>query len=160
MLDPSNILDEIIAAQRTNTVLYNLLADASPASIYGYYQDGTDATNLQQAVEQQGDGTIMIAWVGTHTGTFARNEATKHDYTAFIRPIGRVTAILAAFVDAPIITAGAPNGAPFRISTIDQQCNPPTIPELIPQSVIIAGELGTKDQFPLTFTMVERGLTT
>lgn len=163
MLDSSDLIDAIVACLKTNNDLVQLLADASTDSIFPYYHDDNAGTNFEQRVQEQDAGTIMVAWRGTRTGNFARNEATKHDFACLLSPNGRAGRMFAAFMNGLCANYQAPeqNGIQntrFRLTTVHGKCFPPDSTSMIPQPIFIAPQYGIYDTLPITFTLTEKGL--
>ena len=163
MLDSSDLIDAIVAALKTNNDLVQLLANADPASISAYYHDDNAGTNFEQRVQEQEAGTILVAWRGTRTGNFARNEATKHDFASLLSPSGKAGQFFAAFMNGVCQNYTAPmttdsQNAKFRLTTIHGKCFPPDSVSMIPQPIFIAPQYGIYDTLPITFTLTEKGL--
>ncbi len=163
MLDSSDLIDAIVLALQANDDFVSLLKDASPASIVPYYHDDNAGTNFEQRVQEQIAGTLMVAWRGTRTGNFARNEATKHDFAALLSPNGRAGRLFAALMNGVCTNYIAPGStspqtAKFRLITLHPKCFPPDSIAMIPQPIFIAPQYGIYDTLPITFTLTEKGL--
>ena len=154
MLDPSDLIDNIVTTLQSNSALTALLANSSPASIIPFYESDPSSTNLEQAVQEQPSGTIMICWLGTRTGSFNRMEAIKHDYGAYLKSIGRASATFAALMNGVCSSTGLK----FRFSQVNNKVNPVEAVSIKPQPYLIGQGLLVYDMMSITFTLTERGV--
>jgi hypothetical protein len=165
MLDPSVLTDEIIGAQQTNAQLLGLFPQAptngypTPASrIFPYYTADPGGTNIEQQIQNQNRDTIMVAWSQTRTGRFNRQDATRHEFTAYVRTTGKVSTYFAAFVDG--VCNWNSQTLRFRLLTIDDRTLPPEDMALQRASLLIGQNFAIYDSMQITFALTERGIDT
>lgn len=162
MLDTSDLTDEIIAVQQTNADLMALFPPPTAtyptpgARLIPYYPMDPGGVNFEQRVQEQAKDTIVIGWNGTRVGRFANLEATKHDFTAFVRVTGRVSKYQKAFQDGMCNWNG--QNARFRFLTIDPKTNPPEDFSSGPVSYLIGDRFMVYDAWRFTFTLTEKGV--
>lgn len=157
MLDASLLVDAVVTMLRTNTDLVALLSIVEAEPIFAEYADDNRSTNFEQHIQEQHDGTLMVAWRGTRTGTFQRQEAVAHDLAIYIAPIGKVTTIFAAMLNG-LCTNYAGDIRKFRLQTVHPKVNPVGSINLIPQPFLINQGLAIYDMMPATFTLMEKGV--
>jgi hypothetical protein len=162
MLDASTLTDEIIGAQQTNAELLTLFPPPSPvyptpaARIFPYYTADPGGTNIEQRIQEQPKDTIMVAWSGTRTGRFSRQDATRHEFAAYVRTTGKVSSYFAAFVDGVCNWNG--QTLAFRLLTINNRALPPEDMALQRASLLIGQNFAIYDSMQITFALTERGI--
>ncbi len=171
MLDPDQLVDSITALIQTNTALLALISSLpasvlppstkypTPASrVLAFHAMDPGGVNVEQAIQEQDRGTVMVCWIRTYTGAFARLEATKHDFSLYVKPAGRAGPWVQALVDGPCTNDWDGTTNRFRWSQPVPQLNPPDKTESSPQPTLIAQQFVIYDIVPVNLTYTERGV--
>lgn len=156
MSDPDALIDAIITALKAITTLVAspLLANGT-ASILPYYTDVSDGTvNLEQTIIEQPPGTLLVHWLGTRTGNFAKNEAIKHDFGISCKPKGRVSALFVLVREGTCTTSGQK----FKHTQVDSNVRMPENMQLQNSTKYLTERYGLRDFSDITFTLTERGV--
>lgn len=157
MVDPSDLLDAIVTALRSNAPLVALLGNLAAAeSIIPYYTDySKGATNLEQRIFDQKPNSILACWLQTRTGNFNKGEAIKHDFALYLKPTARVSAVFTSIREGVCTVPG--DSAKFKHLTIDPSVNPPENVGCRARTNFISQQYGLFDFTEITFTLTERG---
>jgi hypothetical protein len=165
MQDIDLMVTQIIAMLNSNASLLALL-DSSPvespfnptnAPIFAYLPDDAKSTSLEDAIQQQPAGTIMVCWERTDTTKSRGMETYEHSFLAYVMPQGSLSAIFTAFMNGACTLA---NNYPFRMSTVNPNCLPPTDLSCGRRTVIIGQGQLQFDCIAMAFSLVERGADT
>lgn len=154
MVDVSDLVDKIVLVLKGNQPLVDLLG-GDDASIVPYYQGV--GNNLDQEVQEQETNSLLIAWRGTRTGVFNKNDAIKHDFCIYPKYEGKMSTLWKLLREG-VSTYPPGNNQPFKRQVIDQSCFIAEALNCIPKAVFISPEYGVFDFTEISFTLTERGV--
>ena len=156
MANPDSLIDAIVTAlQSISALTSSTLLAAGPASILPYYTDVTDGTvNVEQAIIEQHPGTLIVHWLGTRTGVFAKQDAIKHDFSISCKPIGRVATLFVLIRDGLCTSSGMK----FKHTQLDDSVNLPEDMQLQNSTKYLTERYGLRDFSDINFTLTERGV--
>ncbi len=159
MEDPDVLVAAIVASlQSIVTLIASPLLTNGAASILAYYPDVPEGdVNIEQTIIEQPAGTIMVHWVGTRTGNFAKNDAIKHDFSISLKPKGRV-APLFVLIREGICTVSANPGEPFKHTQVTLGVRLPEEFQIVNSTKFMTERYGLRDFSDITFTLTERGV--
>ena len=134
MIDPSELVDDLVAALRDIADLVTEIGSDSNR-IFAYHDQYPNRVSLAHAVHQMPVPGIMAVWQGTQPGSFGGVDVWKHQVTLFVR-VG--ASAVKDGVDVPttyyslfrLITKGVPteSGQPMLNTTVHSSCYPMDLP--------------------------------
>lgn len=148
MVDVDNLLDAIVSAMRDNSVLVGLTTGAS--SITAYHHIYPKKVSVFEEINRISPGQIMITW--TNTIIAGRSNGIEHQFSAYLRPAGRIGTIFQAMRDG-IVTAA---GQKFKLVEIDPHCHPVNITGLSSRIVSLSDAMSL-DYHEISLSVTERG---
>lgn len=156
MADPDVLTAAIVTAlQSISTLIASPLLANGAASILSYYPDVPEGdVNIEQTIIEQPAGSILVHWVGTRTGNFAKNDAIKHDFSISLKPRGRVAPLFVLIREGICATSGLK----FKHTPVTIDVRLPEELQIINSTKFMTERYGLRDFSDITFTLTERGV--
>lgn len=154
--DPDILTAAIVTALQSIPTLTAspLLADGAN-SILAYFPDVPEGdVNIEQTIIEQPAGSILVHWIGTRTGNFAKNDAVKHDFALSLKPKGRVAALFMLIREGVCTTSGLK----FKHTQVTIDVRLPEELQIINSTKFMTERYGLRDFSDITFTLTERGV--
>jgi hypothetical protein len=156
MVNPNTLIDAIVTAWKSSADVVAILGSASKITPY-YFDMGLSSgtgVNLEQQIQNQTPGTIMVCWVGTRTGQFAKTDTIRHDMAAYLKPGGKIADLFIALREGVCTSSGMK----FKLTQVDPSVRTPEEMSCKPLSRFVSQNYGIYDFAELNFTLTERGV--
>lgn len=151
MLEPDTISDAIVSAWRSIPSLVALMA-GDATKIYAYQDEYPTSVDVFESIRQMSPPSIMVVFQESGPGQLNRLEVWKHRFSAFVRPLGKISPVWAAMMNGlPLAVAVKMRWSEVHPSLM--RMDPPSLRRQFLQ----VSEFSTIDYFEASITYTEKG---